>query len=99
MKKYVRLFWYIYQIFEFFIDKSKVADMSIWLSATFCLLLNCRIQVLCQYSAVGHVEMIVEQQQYQHGEIAGGEGQQVGFEGNHAGHGGDDGAETADKIQ
>lgn len=51
--------------------------------------------------------MVVEQQQYQHGEIAGGEGQQVvagfaetclqvGFEGNHAGHGGDDGAEAAD---
>ena len=54
--------------------------------------------------------MIVEQQQYQHGEIAGGEGQQVvagfaetclqvGFEGNDDGHGGDDGAEAADKIQ
>ena len=43
--------------------------------------------------------MVVEQQQYQYGEVAGGEGQQVGFEGNHAGHGGDYGAETADKIQ
>ena len=66
--------------------------------------------MLCQYSAVGHVEMVVEQQQYQYGEVAGGEGQQVvagfaetclqvGFEGNDAGHGGDDGAEAADKIQ
>ena len=73
-------------------------------------LLDCRIQVLCQYSAICHIEMIVEQQQYQHGEIAGGEGQQVvagfaetclqvGFEGNDDGHGGDDGAEVADKIQ
>ena len=51
--------------------------------------------------------MVVEQQQYQHCQVAGGEGQQVvtgfaetslqvGFEGNYAGHGGDDGAETAD---
>ena len=51
--------------------------------------------------------MVVEQQQYQYGEVAGGEGQQVvagfaetclqvGFEGNDAGHGGDDGAQPAD---
>ena len=43
--------------------------------------------------------MVIEQQQYEHRQIAGGEGQQVGFEGNHAVHGGDDGAEAADKIQ
>ena len=51
--------------------------------------------------------MVVEQQQYQYGQIADGEGQQivtglaesglkVGFEGNDAGHGGDDGAQPAD---
>ena len=53
--------------------------------------------------------MVVEQQQYQHGEVAGGEGQQVvagfvetclqvGFEGNDTGHGGDDGVRPRGDI-